>query len=285
MLQDHTGRTARTRLSTASLAGEKRSPFGVAGSLTLHGLVIAATMFTFSHRLDIIDESTPVVPVDLVTLSNKTNVMAAVRQAPKVEPDVKPAPPTPPNPVQAPSPAQEDSEPPPPPDEASSEPTIQKPPPLPLPKLRPQEKPKQDTSKFDVDNVLALLNKVAPAPSRSNARVGNRTVQGIGAQTAMTADLVALLASEVMRCYSPPVGAPHPGDLVVDFDVLLNPDGSVSRSPQWLDQSSNPYSVAAADAARRAIYTCAPYKLPADRYSQWREINPFHFDPRQMMGD
>ena len=30
--------------------------------------------------------------------------------------------------------------------------------------------------------------------------------------------------------------------------------------------------------------TCQPYKLPADRYNQWREIDPLHFDPRQMLG-
>ncbi|MEI9931780.1 MAG: hypothetical protein WDM89_14895 [Rhizomicrobium sp.] len=48
--------------------------------------------------------------------------------------------------------------------------------------------------------------------------------------------------------------------------------------------SSNSYTRASASAAQRAIYTCQPYKLPSDRYSQWREISPFHFDPRQMMG-
>ena len=39
-----------------------------------------------------------------------------------------------------------------------------------------------------------------------------------------------------------------------------------------------------AEAASRAIYQCAPYNLPAKRYSEWREINPLRFDPREMMG-
>jgi hypothetical protein len=46
----------------------------------------------------------------------------------------------------------------------------------------------------------------------------------------------------------------------------------------------NPYTRAAAEAASRAIYQCAPYNLPAKRYSEWREINPLRFDPREMMG-
>jgi hypothetical protein len=71
--------------------------------------------------------------------------------------------------------------------------------------------------------------------------------------------------------------------------LFLNPDGSVARPPQLVGDSAanaagNPYTRAAAEAARRAIYECAPYKLPANRYDQWKEINPFHFDPRQMMG-
>jgi outer membrane biosynthesis protein TonB len=290
MLPNQPRRTARTRISAASLAGRGQTPLGVAGSLVLHGLIIAATLFTFSHRLDIIDQSAPVVPVDLVTLSNKTNVMATVRQAPKIQPEIKPAPPTPPTPVEAPAPPQDNSEaPPPPPDQAASEPVIEKPPPLPTPRAKPQDTPKEDKKKFDVDNVLALLSKVAPAPSRTNARVASRTVQGIGDQTAMTADLQAMLLGMIKPCWSPPVGAPHPEDLIVDFDVVLNPDGSVARPPQLLAQSSasagDPYFRAAAEAARRAIYTCAPYKLPADRYGQWREISDFRFDPRQMMGD
>jgi len=257
------------------MAGNRRSPMGIIASAVLHGLLIGAMFFTFQHKLDIIDESSPVVPVDIVTLAAKTNVMASVRQQPKIEPPK--VVPQPPPPVTPPTP---------PPDAEPAPVENVKPipaPPKPKTETKPQEK------KFDVDNVLALLNKVAPAQNQTNARVADRDVKGIGAQNAMTADLQSLLLSEIRACWNPPVGAPNPEDLIVDFDVWLNPDGSVARPPQLLVQSSasasDPYFRAAAEAARRAIYTCAPYKLPADRYSQWREISDFRFDPRQMMGD
>ena len=90
------------------------------------------------------------------------------------------------------------------------------------------------------------------------------------------------------RCWAPPVGAPNPNDLVVDFDLQLNADGTVLGRPQLSGNSAsamgNPYTRAAAEAALRAIYQCAPYNLPAKRYSDWKEVNPFQFDPRQMMG-
>ena len=274
----------RTRISDATLAGDRRSPAGWAGSLALHGAIVVAMLFTVTHTLDIADQSTPVVPVDLVTLAQKSNVRASVRPQPKIAPaptppvpKAMPAPPTPP--VQ-----QKTEEPQETPQEAPSEPVIE-PAPAPIaPRHKPQAAQDQQKKNFDVDEVLALLNKVAAAPaSAPNARSAARTIKGIGDQTAMTADLQALLLSQIKPCWSPPVGAPHP--VVVDFQVFLNPDGSVAQPPQLLANSGDPYFRAAAEAARRAIYTCAPYRLPADKYKLWREISDFHFDPSQMMGD
>ena len=75
MSQSQSSKT-RNRISRASLAGEKRSGFGLVGSVLLHGAIIAATLFTWQHSLEIADLSPPVVPVELVTISNKTNVTA-----------------------------------------------------------------------------------------------------------------------------------------------------------------------------------------------------------------
>jgi type IV secretory pathway VirB10-like protein len=271
--------------SSAARLEQTGASLGIAVAVLLHAIVIVATLLTWSqHTLDISDE-TPMVPVDLVTIGPKTNIIASVKQQvvapPKEEPVQAPTPtPAPPTP----SAAQDESAPP----ETSPAPALQKAVPQPQPKTKPAQDQKKD--KFDVNNILALLDKRTPSASAApNARAANRTVKGFGEQTAMTADLSSALSSQVQQCWSPPVGAPDPRKLVVDFDLFLNQDGSIAQPPQLVGNSaaaaaSDPYVRAAAEAARRAIYTCAPYKLPADRYSQWNEINPFHFDPRQMMG-
>jgi hypothetical protein len=74
--------------------------------------------------------------------------------------------------------------------------------------------------------------------------------------------------------------------LIVKYEVFLNRDGTVAQPPQLAPESasaasSDPYMAAAAGAARRAIYTCSPYRLPADRYAQWRDFI-VNFDPRQL---
>jgi len=278
----------RNRISAASLAGDRSSPFGLIGAVLLHAGIIAATMFSFAHTLDIADQSPPVVPVDLVTIADKTNIAPMQKLEPqtlKTEDITPPALVTEQPKVQ---PPQEQAEAAPLPETAPSQPLVkQKSVPHIVPTLKPPPPKPEKNEKFDINSIMALLDKNAAKRAPSSAKTGPRNVKGFGAQDAMTADLVDSLRSQIARCWSPPVGAPSATDLVVDFDLFLNPDGSVAQPPQLIGSSGgagNPYARAAADAARRAIYECQPYKLPADRYSQWREINPFHFDPRQMMG-
>ena len=259
---------------------------GVIGSATLHVAVIGATMIAWPTALNMSSETPPIVPVELVTIADVTNIAPTVKEE-QPQPEQEPEPQAAPDELnEAMIPPEEMAEPEPP--ELSPD-TAQQPEPAPQTPT-PRMKPQPDKSKFDVDSILALLDKRAPktAPP-ANAKIAARTMRGIGERNAMTMDLEDALRNQIAPCWSPPLGAPSGSEIVVDFDLFLNPDGTVARPPQ-LDANSaavaasSPYTRAAAEAARRAIYKCAPYKLPAERYDQWREINPFHFDPRQMMG-
>ena len=250
-------------------------PLGIAGSALFHGLILAAIIFTF-HRNFTAPEDSHVVPVDLVTIAEKTNVAAQ-------------APPTPePEKIERPQPVLEA---PPEPQMAEVEPAPE--PPIPKfdiekEKPKPVDKP-QPTRKEQQQDFNALLNKLtAPDKPVKTAKAGPRVIQGIGTGNLMTADLADALKSQIYRCWSPPTGAPDARDLIVDYDLALNQDGTVGRlqmTPGTAAQAAgNGYTRAAAEAASRAIYQCQPYRLPPDRYSLWRDVNPLRFDPRQMMG-
>lgn len=241
---------------------ERAAPrLGVVASVALHVLLVVALFVSFSKKIDLPADTTPLVPVDLVTLSDQTNIAPTVKPAEPVKaPEAREIDPTPPNEVEPPK--------------FELAPDAK-----PAPKEKEKPKPAE---KFDINDIEKLLAKKKPA----NAKVGSRTVQGVGAQNAMTADLAALLQSEVYRCWSPPTGTPHPERLIVKYEVFLNRDGSVAQPPQLASESasaalSDPYMAAAAGAARRAIYSCSPYRLPPDRYAQWRNFT-FVFDPRQL---
>jgi hypothetical protein len=254
----------------------KQSPAGLVISFVLHAGLLTATLLTW-NRMVTMSPETHAIPVDLV-VERQTNVRA---EAPPPEPD-KPIRDILPEPTLPPLPAAE---------------------PGPLPPI-PQIKiiqPKTDQNRTDqpkskkqmVNDADAILNQIlAQAKTPKNAKTSDRVIEGAGNQALSSADLVDALRGQIDRCWSPPVGAPNASDLVVDFDLQLNADGTVAGSPQLsgnlagdnLNNISNPYTRAAAGAAYRAIYQCAPYKLPAKRYAEWQEINPLRFDPRQMMG-
>jgi hypothetical protein len=246
---------------------------GLAVSLLLHAALISATYLTWSRMVNV-SEVSHAVPVDLITVTRVTNIAA---MAP-------PPPPTPPK-IEVPVPQMEA---PALPQFNDVDPAPE--PPMPQFKIQPEKKTEQQNTetkqKQNSQDFAALLNKLtAPAKTPPNVKVGPRTIQGIGAANAMTADLADALKSQIYQCWSPPVGAPNANDLVVDFDLRLNPDGTVASagSPALSNANPNPYNRAAASAGEAAIFKCQPYKLPADRYSQWSEINPLRFDPRQMM--
>jgi hypothetical protein len=271
-----------TRNKVAAAAAQRRARpttargprYGVVGSVLFHGMIIAAALFTF-HRNFETPEDSHVVPVDLVTIADQTNVTAQAPPAPAPEKMDMPQPT-----IEAPpEPQMQDVEPAPEPPVPQFDVQKEKPPPVdkPVPTKKQQE---EDFNKL-------LQGLTTPDKPVKNAKAGPRVIQGIGAGNLMTADLADALKSQIYRCWSPPTGAPDARDLIVDFDLSLNPDGSVGRlqmTPGTAAQAAgNGYTRAAAEAASRAIYQCQPYRLPPDRYNLWREINPLRFDPRQMM--
>jgi hypothetical protein len=251
----------------------RRAYSGLVVSLLAHVGLIAATWFTWNRMVEMSPES-HAVPVDLI-VTQQTNIRAE-------------APPQPPEKIELPK--ESIDEPPLPPFvDAEAGPL----PPIPqIHIIKPKtdlDQPDQPKSKKQmVQDADAVLNKIlAQAKVPKDAKAGPRIIQGVGNQSLATADLADALKSQIYRCWNPPVGAPNANDLVVDFELQLNSDGTVMGRPQLSGNSAaaqgNPYTRAAAEAAQRAIYQCAPYKLPAPRYSDWRDII-IRFDPRQLMG-
>jgi len=240
----------------SSATADRAAPrLGVFASLLLHLALVASIFVTFTRKLDVPLDSTPVVPVDLVTVGKETNIAPQVAPQPAAPPEPQMLEPAPQD-VQAPK------------IEIAPEAT---------PKPAP-EKPKPKKDQF-----AALLEQLTTTPP-VNAKTGNRTIQGVGAQTAMTADLASMYFSQVYRCWSPPVGAPDAASLIVTFEVMLNRDGTVARTQlKSAGAAPNTYRDAANNAANRAIYACQPYHLPPDRYNEWRDAD-IVFDPRLAVG-
>ncbi|MEJ0042750.1 MAG: hypothetical protein WDM81_11320 [Rhizomicrobium sp.] len=240
---------------------------GIVVALLLHAAIVAATLFSWQHKLEIADEvaaADPGRPGDRRRQDEHRADGAAVQPKPADETPQPPPQPVPPPPTPAPPPEAEAAP------EPAPAPPIAKPTPPPKPLLKPvpaaptpsPAPPKPPKPKTDAFADL-LNNLTKPAATPRNAHVADRTVKGIGAMNAMTMDLVDALKNQIAQCWNPPVGAPHPERLIPVFQLFLNPDGSVAQPPQLSADSAAGRGVRSVHARGRGsgaacdLYVCA----------------------------
>ncbi len=151
----------------------------------------------------------------------------------------------------------------------------------PKPKVEPKPKPQP---KFDPSKISALLDKRDAQRQAITGDQVNRTAS-LGVASGQAATLsqseIDALRAQIQACWNPPPGALDARDLIVQVRLQLNRDGSVSAEPQVLNRGSHPQFQVAAEAARRAIRRCAPYKMPIAKYDVWQDVE-VTFDPREM---
>ena len=107
--------------------------------------------------------------------------------------------------------------------------------------------------------------------------VGPGLSKGLGNGEANTATLQVILQNHLARCWRNSLDAPHPDELAVEVELSLNRNGELMGPPRLIDQgrilsSPNPYLRVAGERALRAASLCAPYPLPPEQYSEWRQI-------------
>src|SRR5204863_9437429 len=127
-----------------------------------------------------------------------------------------------------------------------------------------------------------------PQAARPPAPVVTTTPQATRDVPMTVSELDAFRAA-VERCWSVPAGARDAQSLRVTTRVFLNPDGTLAKTPEIVDEArmnrtGEENFRTAAESARRAVQRCAPYRmLPANKYDTWREVE-LTFDPTRMLG-
>jgi hypothetical protein len=260
------------KASAIALARGERAPHGVAASLACH-LIILLTLIVWAQHANIGGSASHIVAVDVVVLRAGTNTTAHSDSAAKPAPASLPVQVQQPNAVAAASPPREKESEPAEKAEATSPAAQQS-----IKDASIEQPAKTETRAVPPSAAVAGAN-AKPQTAAENAGAPN------GRQSAVESSL----SGQIVRCWSVPMGVRNLGQLALDFIVFLNPDGTVERppelTPEYAEQAPHdPQMRAAADALRQAIYSCAPYKLPADEFADWHEINPFHFDPVDFLG-
>lgn len=101
--------------------------------------------------------------------------------------------------------------------------------------------------------------------------------------SAREADLLkGQLNAQLKQCWRLPGGGGGPETPIVRLAWRMRPDGTLDGEPRVLQPQNSPAFQVAAEAALRAVRTCAPFRLPPDKYAAWGNITDWEFDPRQM---
>jgi outer membrane biosynthesis protein TonB len=276
---------------------------GVAISSIGHAVVLGWGLIAFAPAA-FDTPPTESMPVDLVPITDITQLQAGNKDAPKKEqakqtgekkeeakrapeaeqkpkqPEVKQAAAPPPEakPEPKPEPKKEEAKPEPKKEAATPLPPKREPPPKPQPaKAKPRD--------FNPDKIAALLDKRQPNERRSSEQAADTGAFGAstGRAPTLTMSEMDALRAQLQACWNPPVGAADAQDLRVDVRIKYRQDGTLAAEPVVLNRGNSPYFQVASEAALRAVRRCQPITMPAAKYEIWRDVE-VGFDPKDMFG-
>lgn len=247
------------------------------------------------------------LPIDFVEIGRISDV-ADLRRTETPPPEPEEAPPPPAEPDPAPPPPPQEAPPPepepevtvpdprePPPPEPEPEPQPEPPPP-PEPRPQPRPRPPEPQPKNDLDFLddfeSALRTRqqtqprqAAPDTSERPPASADRDQRGAGERRGRTASLEAALFRQMRECWPTVDDLPTENQIDVVLKVRLTREGGLAEQPALVSPRSRPAgrSGIAVDRAFLAVRRCAElgnYRLPAEDYDLWREID-VTFGPRR----
>ena len=140
----------------------------------------------------------------------------------------------------------------------------------------------------DLDNIAKLIDK-AKEDSAEVIKKNNDITQDQERNienTKLTLSEEDALKAQIFGCWSIPLGLPYNEDLLVRIKLMLEPDGSVTKTEildhARMNKPGQGFYKVLAESALRAIKLCQPLRVPATGYERWKELQ-LNFDAREML--
>ncbi|MDA9180870.1 cell envelope integrity protein TolA [Pelagibacteraceae bacterium] len=260
-------------------------------SLMFHSVMILLTILSLPFMLREPIDLPPIVSLELIQISDKTNIPYAPKARKIIEEKKKKeeerlvseqAPPA--------AKAKEKPDRIPLPNEKKEEKKIVK------KKQNPEEvKPEiRQSSEFekkevvDTNQIAALIDKakeVEALKQKKNEKITQSSRKNSFA-TGLTLSEEDALRAQIFGCWSVPLGLPYDQDLLVRVKLKLKQDGTIMRSEildhQRMNRPGQKFYKVLAESALRAVRLCQPLKVPPTGYEKWKEIQ-LNFNPTEML--
>ena len=259
-------------------------------SLTFHSVMILLTILSLPFMLREPIDLPPIVSVELIQITDKTNIPFAPKARKIIEETKKKeerlvseqAPPS--------AKAKEKPDRKPLPNEKKEEKKIVK------KKQNPEEvKPEiRQSSEFekkeivDTNQIAALIDK-AKEQAASKQKEKDKITQSSKKNSfasGLTLSQEDALRAQIFGCWSVPLGLPYDEDLLVRIKLSLKKDGTITKSEildhQRMNRPGQKFYKVLAESALRAVRLCQPLKVPPTGYDKWKEIQ-LNFNPTEML--
>ena len=104
--------------------------------------------------------------------------------------------------------------------------------------------------------------------------------------TGLTLSEEDALKAQIFGCWSIPLGLPYNENLLVRIKLMLEPDGSVTKTEildyARMNKPGQGFYKVLAESALRAVKLCQPLRVPTTGYERWKELQ-LNFDAREML--
>jgi hypothetical protein len=140
----------------------------------------------------------------------------------------------------------------------------------------------------DLDNIAKLIDK-AKEDTADVIKKNDDTTQDQDKNivtSGLTLSEEDALKAQIFGCWSIPLGLPYNEDLLVRIKLMLEPDGSVVKTEildhARMNKPGQGFYKVLAESALRAVKLCQPLRVPTSGYERWKELQ-LNFDAREML--
>ncbi len=141
---------------------------------------------------------------------------------------------------------------------------------------------------FDPNNIAALIDKSKEEAAETNNKTNKITQsnQKKVSSSTLTLSEEDALKAQIFGCWSIPLGLPYNENLLVRIKLSLKPDGTVINSEildhARMNKPGQGFYKVLAESALRAIRLCQPLSVPSTGYERWKDLQ-LNFDAREML--
>jgi len=260
-------------------------------SITFHAIMILLTALTLPFMTRDPISLPPIVSVELIQISDKTNIPFAPK-ARKIIDKVKKeeqrvvseqAPPS--------AKAKEKPDRIPMPDEKKDTKELIKKKQNPK-EIKPQIRQSSEFEKeelIDTNEIAALIDKAKEEKVLKEVTKNKKLTQSSARNTFATGLSLSeedALRAQIFGCWSVPLGLPYDENLLVRLKLELKKDGTILKSEiidhQRMNMPGQKFYKILAESALRAVRLCQPLRVPPTGYEKWKNIQ-LNFDPTEML--